>query len=830
MNKSVDSPTPVVAIGSSAGGLDALKQMFQHVPSDCDAAFIVVQHLGKSFASNLDKLLAKVTKRKILLAQDGAKLQAGTIYLQPQGNTIALKGDLIQLQEIDNSTVLQFPVNTLFESVAKLDDRRLAAVVLSGTGSDGARALNHLQDAGALTIAQDVSTAEFSGMPQTAIDTDNVDLVLAPEDMGVAIQRFITRDKDLVQTPEEIEQSSIDSIYSMLAVQTGVDFKVYKQTTLLRRIDRRMGIHQVDTLQEYLDTLNNDGEELIWLARDLLIGVTNFFRDAESFAALNRVVRERLVNEWAEHSQIRVWVTCCSTGQEIYSIGIMLLEAIEELGLRKDIKIFATDVEPEAIKAASAGIYTDVEVESLSPEILSKYFRATQSGWQVSSRLRERVVVASHNLLKDPPFSNLDLVTCRNMMIYLMHDAQRRALTALHFSMAKDGVLMLGRSENPREVEHCFQTLDEKSKIYTNLDVGRLPLESIVVPNPGLIKKRDPMVTPRDTDENRLIKEMALNFLGDFTPPCVVVDEQENIRHVFGDISPFTQPLKPGRFSPNMSNMVHQDLSVAVFTALKRCKEESKEIHYRNVVMQSEARNVHIRVLPFVDRNTNHRLFLILFEGADDSEGTVATSANTINFDEIELARERIQHLEAEVQRQGESLQVTVEELETTNEELQASNEELTVANEELQSTNEELQSVNEELYSVNAEYEENIRELSEVNSSLDQIMRSAAIGILMLDEEGQVQSFTESVTLFVRLIDSDVGRPLSDIRHSLDYPSMMADVNSTLQGGESVEQMVTGADNQPVLVRINSFGENPPSGVVMTFTPIKTPTVITEG
>ena len=828
MNKTVETRTPIVAIGSSAGGLEALKEFFEYVPSDCNAAFIVVQHLGKAFSSNLDKLLSKVTTRKILLAQDGALVQPNTIYLQPQGHTITLSGDRIQLQEIDNSNILQFPINTLFEAIAKLDDRRLAAAVLSGTGSDGARALSHLQDAGALTIAQDVETAEFSGMPQTAINTDNIDLVLAPRDMGIAIQRFITRDKDLVQTPEQIEQSCIDQIYQMLLLQTGVDFKVYKQTTLLRRIDRRMGIRQVDELTDYLEIIVNDRQELAWLSRDLLIGVTNFFRDTESFASLNRIVRERLVNEWSEKQQIRIWVTCCSTGQEIYSIGIMMLEAIEDLGLQKEIKIFATDVEPEAIKAASAGIYTDVEVENMPPYLLSKYFRATHEGWQVSRRLRERVVVASHNLIKDPPFSALDLVTCRHMMIYLMHDAQRRALTALHFSMARDGILMLGRAENPREVEHCFQTLDEKSKIYTNLDVGRLPLESMVVPKPGKLKKRDIMVTPRDTDENRLIKEMALTFLGDFTPPCVLLDEQENIRHVFGDISPFTQPLKPGRFSPNMSNMVHQDLSVAVFTALKRCKEEGKEIHYRNVVMQSESRNVHIRVLPYIDRGTNHRLFLILFETNDD-ENVAYNSSNTINFDEIELARERIQHLEAEVQRQGESLQVTVEELETTNEELQASKEELTVANEELQSTNEELQSVNEELYSVNAEYEENIRELSEVNSSLDQIMRSAAIGILMLDELGQVQSFTESVTLFVRLIDSDVGRPLSDIRHSLDYPDMMADVNATLQGGESNERLATGINGQPVLVRVNGYGEDPASGVVMTFTPIKASGVIAE-
>lgn len=817
-------PPAIVAVGSSAGGLEALKELFTDMSPDIKAAFVVVQHLGSSFASNLDKLLSKVTELKIVIATSGQALEAGYIYLQPKGSTIVLKDDCITLKPIHRATTLQFPINGLFDSLAKVQHRPLIGIVLSGTGSDGARALPTLQAAGGLIIAQSPESAEFTGMPQTAIDTHTVDYVMAPDVMGKAINSFIEfGERRGAQRPSS-ENVALNMLFSLLLDQTGIDFKLYKQTTLLRRIERRMGICHVLSVDRYLERVTKDRDELEWLTRDLLIGVTAFFRDPAAFESLTEIVKQRLKNEWANRDVIRCWVTCCSTGQEAYTVAMVLLEAMESLGINKPIKVFATDAEASAVAKTSLGMYTEAEISEIPLDIKEKYFHPANNGWCVNTQVRERVVAATHNLLKDPPFSNLDLVTCRNMMIYLMHEAQRRVMTALHFSMSKNGVMMLGRSENLRDLEHCFECLDEKAKIYTNLDVGRMPLDTVVIPKPTKNVRATPMIMPRDTDENRLIREMALELLGEFTPPSIVVDDQERIRHVFGDISQFTQPLKPGRFSPSMSNMVHEDLSVAVFTALKRSKEENKEINYRNVTLKSREGSVHLRVLPFTDKATGQRLFLTVFESADQPSSL--PSDGSINFDEIEQARERIGHLESEVQRQSENLLITVEELETTNEELQASNEELTVANEELQSTNEELQSVNEELYSVNAEYEEKIRELSDVNVLLDQIMSSTAIGILMLDENKQVRSFTASVCQFVRLIDSDVGRPLSDISHNLDYPEMMADVEKVLKTASSLSCVVHSND-KPVLIRVNPYGDQAEAGVVITFTPISSTTDI---
>ena len=818
--------TPIVAVGASAGGLDALKSFFGHVPSDSAAAYIVVQHLGRGFASNLDKLLGKVTDLKIQIAHAGQVLEPANIYLQPQGNTLVLRDGKIELHAIERANTLQFPINVLFDSVAQIQDRPLIGVILSGTGSDGARSLPAMQAAGGLIIAQAPESAEFTGMPQNAIDTNTVDYVLPPGKMGAAITAFIEfgQRRDTVASQES---GAVDMLFSLLHTHTGIDFKTYKQTTLLRRIERRMGICHLLSVDQYLQRVSRDQEELEWLAKDLLIGVTAFFRDPMAWESLGAIVEERLKREWASRKSIRVWVTCCSTGQEAYTMAIVLLEAMNRVGMQKPLKIFATDVEPRATAKTSLGVYSEAEISEVPEKLRDKYFHPSGEGWRVNTSVRERIVTASHNLLKDPPFSNLDVVTCRNMMIYLMHEAQRRVMTSLHFSMNKDAVAMLGRSENPRDVEHCFTCLDEKAKIYTNLDVGRLPLESVVMPKPENHKRPVTMITPRETDENRLIREMALELLGEFTPPSIVVDDQERIRHVFGDISRYTQPLKSGRFSPNMANMVHQDLSVAIFTALKRCKEENKEINYRNVVLKADDASVHLRVLPFTDRHTGQRLFMTVFQDATERREKPSDNPS-INFDEVELARERISHLEAEVQRQGENLQVTVEELETTNEELQASNEELTVANEELQSTNEELQSVNEELYSVNAEYEEKIRELSDVNTLLDQIMASTAIGILMVDDERQVRSFTATVRQFVRLIDSDVGRPLSDISYNLDYPELMTDVERVFKSGEG-HATVVNSEDQPVLIRVNPYKDVTEGGVVITFTPVNMPNAILD-
>lgn len=821
-----DKPTPIVIVGSSAGGLGALKAFFDNIPTACDAAFLVVQHLDKSFASSLNQLLAKVTTRPIHIAKEGDQLSPGHIYVQPKGYTIGLSEGHIQLQAIDKSGPLQFPINVLFESASALTNHKIVAVVLSGSGSDGARALGLLQDVGALTIAQKPETAEFTGMPQTAIDTGHVDFVLPPEHMGQAIESFFNRVSPLKHAAESFPDAHMETLYQQLITETGVDFRVYKPTTLLRRLDRRMAIHKLEHLSEYVNLINVNANELPALAKDLLIGVTSFVRDPDSFEALKEAITERLQTHWSEKKELRVWVTCCSTGQEAYSIGMILLDTIKSLGLDINIKIFATDVEAGAIKQASEGVYSELDIAGLPQEWKDTYFHATETGWRIRSRLRERVVIAHHNLLKDPPFSNMDLVTCRNMMIYLMHEAQRRALAALHFSMSGHSLLMLGRSENARELEQCFETIDDRAKIFSRINAGRLPLDNITPPRPAQLQPRDITVKPNDFDDNRVVKELVLHLFDQFAPASIVVDDQGDIAHVFGDISAFTQPLRPGRFSPNMSNIMHADLSVALFAALKRAKGEQKEIEYRYVMMDGQSDRASIRVIPFADRVTQQRLFLVVFGVDEDKLNTNKPRHDSLRFDEVELARERIQFLESEVHRQGESLQVTVEELETTNEELQAANEELTVSNEELQSTNEELQSVNEELYSVNSEYEDKIRELSDVNESLDQIMRATAIGILTLNAEGHVQNFTESVTNFVRLIDSDVGRPITDVRHSLIYPNMSDDMASVMTTGKHVERVVVDDKGDSILIRISAIGATQGGDMVMTFTPLaaKTP------
>ena len=779
-----------------------------------------MQHLGAHFESQLSTFIAKVTDIPIRIPKQGEQLQKNCIYLQPKGHTLRLSNERFHLEPIVKSDAPQYPINGLFRSACKLHNRRICAVILSGTGSDGASSLKELQAASALILAQSPETAEFSGMPLSAIETNAVDFALPANQMGQKIQQFLDRDPESTST-QPTESSPLDQLFEKLLERTGVDFKHYKMPTLTRRLDRRMGINGIDTLQRYVDLAVSNTAEADLLYQDLLIGVTSFFRDKHSFSALREQILNKLANEWASKKHLRVWVSCCSTGQEVYSVAIMLLELIEQSALPIKVKVFATDADPTAVRIASEGHYSHPELAEVDPELLKRYFVPTDKGYRVSEFIRKHVVFAHHNLLRDPPFSHIDLVTCRNMMIYLERSAQVQVLSSLHFALTADGLIMLGRSESPRELSRGFKSLDEKAKIFETIPNERLPLIKFQPPLKQQFRKREKTLVSRENDDQKIVKNLALHFFGKFTPPSIVVDDADDIRHVFGDISAYTQPIKPGRFSAKMAALIHDDLSVAVYTALKRSREENKEINYRNVVMSNAGLNVHIAVLPFKDRAGTNSLSLICFEPADQPENT-QDRQSAVDFDEIELSRERIKHLEAEVMRQSESLQATVEELETTNEELQSSNEELMVANEELQSANEELQSVNEELYSVNAEYEEKIEELSKTQSSLEQIIQATSIGLLMVNHENMVVSFTENVTQYVKLKDSDVGRPLSDLSQAIDYPELIDDVKSVLKEKEAVEHLARGTKGSKILVRISPLTDIEPSGAVLTFTPLK--------
>ena len=420
----------------------------------------------------------------------------------------------------------QYPINGLFQSACDLHNRRICAVILSGTGSDGASSLKELQAASALILAQSPETAEFTGMPLSAIETNAVDFVLPAHQMGQKIQQFLDRDPNST-TAQPVQDSPLDQLFEKLLERTGVDFKHYKMPTLTRRLDRRMGINGIDTLQRYVDLVVSDTTEADLLYQDLLIGVTSFFRDEKSFTALGEQIRHKLTNEWASKKQLRVWVSCCSTGQEVYSVAIMLLELIEQSELSIKVKVFATDADPTAVRIASEGHYSHPEVAEIDPDLLKRYFVPTDKGYRVSEVVRKHIVFAHHNLLRDPPFSHIDLATCRNMMIYLERSAQVQVLSSLHFALTADGLIMLGRSESPRELSRGFKSLDEKAKIFEIIPNQRLPLIKFQPPLKQKLNKREKPLISRDNDDQKVVKNLALHFFGQFTPPSIVVDEAD---------------------------------------------------------------------------------------------------------------------------------------------------------------------------------------------------------------------------------------------------------------------------------------------------------------
>ncbi len=820
------TPFYIVGIGASAGGLEALERFFRNVPPDSGAAYIVVQHLSPDFKSLMVELLAKHTSMEVTRADHGMEVRPNTAYLIPPKKNLTIANGQIVLHEQEPHHGLNLPIDIFFRSLAKEARERSVGIVLSGTGSDGMRGVRAIKEAGGLVLAQEPGSAKFDGMPRSAINTGIVDHVLAPEAMPETLGNFIRhagRTTGDETPPIDSDQSEYGMVLEVLSRQTGIDFSFYKPATITRRIARRMTLVGIEQLSAYLTHLQTTPREVTALQKDLLIGVTSFFRDTDGFEALWTRALPAIFDRVPPGGSIRAWTAGCSTGEEAYSLAMLFQQMVEERGQGYDIKIFATDVDRDAIEFASAGVYPESIAADISPERLSRFFLRKGDSYQIARPIRESVIFATQNILRDPPFTKIDLLTCRNLLIYLQPILQKRVLSLFDFALNADGFLFLGSSETVGDLADRFQVVDSKWKIYRSRHGGRPALRDALTMPPvqdRLHARREAHSRTHATPARMDLQQIQDALLKEFVPPCVAVDEGQDLLHVFGDVSRFIR-IPPGAVTFNLSKLIHKDFSIALGSAVQKALREGKEIHYHDLRLKAtDPQTVfRLRVKPLPGTEETGPLALIFFE--EEEARRSETPAETV--DVSEESQQRIHDLEHDLQHTRESLQATIEELETSNEELQATNEELLSSNEELQSTNEELQSVNEELYTVNAEYQNKIQELTELNNDIDNLLRSSEIGTLFLDADLNIRKFTPAAAKVVNVIQQDIGRPIIHLSHHIHGVDLVEEARRVLLTLSRTEKEVRAGPDQWCLMRVLPYWAEGVvgKGVVITFVDI---------
>ncbi len=791
-------PRFVVGIGASAGGLEALESLFDHVDGQAETAFVVVTHLSPDFKSLLDELIARHTKMPVEVVSDGATVRPNVVYVIPPNKDMIIAGERFLLSDRDMGGHYTRPIDIFFRSLARDYGPCAAAVVLSGTGSDGARGLRAVKEAGGLTIAQDPHSAKFDGMPRSAIDTGATDHVVESPMIGEIIAAFVRdrvaeADHPMQPQVEGRPEDVIHRIFSALYQSSQVDFSSYKSSMVMRRIIRRAQLCNFERIEDYLVELERDPEEAQSLANDLLISVTEFFRDEDAFDTLVSQAIEPLVEEVGPRRPIRIWVPGCSSGEEAFSIAILVHEAGLRAGFPVTAQIFATDIHRAALDRATRGIFSTHSVQALSPARRERYFEAVSDDeYRVIPAIRKWVVFAFHNLMSDPPFTKLDLVTCRNLLIYLDPSTQTRVLSLLHFGLSQGGFLFLGPSESLGEQEDEFEALNSRWRLFRKQSSRHTPLAPEGLFGLGIVHDRDASAMPRQAGMPRR-REQSLfpaytALLEKFIPAGALITAERELLHTFGETRSYLHPPK-GAMSSDILRMVDDSLRVPLATGIERAMRERSTTVFPRVRLSDAdmGRQITLSVTPLSTTSDKPvRFLLVTFE--EPAEGDQAQTDTMRFVDANELAAQRILDLEHELRHTRENLQATIEEVETSNEELQSTNEELMAANEELQSTNEELQSVNEELYTVNAEYQKQNAELASLNRDIQNLLSATDIGVIFVDDQLQIRRFTAAVTRVVNLIPEDAGRSLSHITTQLRDLDLYALVRQALEARNVVQ------------------------------------------
>lgn len=790
-------PGYVVGIGASAGGLEALEALFETMPYYSNMAFVVIQHLSPDYKSMMPELLMRKTMIPVVVAEDGVRLEANVIYLLPPAKEMIVSNHCLYLTARENDEPLSLPINTFFRSLAEFYSERSIAIVLSGSGSDGSRAAPLVHDNGGFVIAQDPETCTFDSMPKSLIDTAKVDMVLAPEDIPQVLVKYSKRTTKVVEQMHgdalDAEETQFSEIIILLKNRFDLDFSLYKPSTITRRIERRLTFQKLTTLRSYMDVLLSNKDELNALYCDLLIGVTCFFRDEKAYQSLDHTLPQ-LFKSFPEKEELRIWVAACASGQEAYSMSILLHEALKREGYSQTYKIFATDMHQNSIEFASAGRFTRGDLKSLSKSHRKRYFdEVSEDCFQVVPLIRDPIVFAKHNILKDAPFTNMHVVSCRNLLIYFNVTAQERVLSLLTFSLRSKGILFLGSSETLGKHENDFKTIDVTHKLYRKVRETKGRFDPSILPK---LRAATPQAKKQTTEERLSPKsKKALELLlQKYVPASVLVDAQGVILHIFGDVGKFLS-LDFGAASLNIRSMVGPQAKATVSQMIVRVAKTGQSIESKNVRGFVNHEYVTVNVQALAESPNDREYLLVSLIPGNEPERLTEVVALANHSEESgdpsvlgENWAERFRELEEELQYTKESLQTTVEELESSNEELQATNEELMASNEEMQSTNEELQSVNEELFTVNAEFLEKERERNELAADEKSIVEASGIGIVFLDNHLNIRKFSDPGAKVFNLMGSDMGRSFKSMGGDM-ITKIMPDVDKVFSGVQLIEK-----------------------------------------
>lgn len=792
---------PVVGIGASAGGFSAFKEFLGYLPSDIGMSFIFVQHLDPKVTSHLTELVSNLTKLNVVTAKDGVRLEPDTIYIQPENSNIQVVGNSLKMFQGKIDLNYSLPIDSFFKSLAKSQGENSIAVILSGLGSDGSSGIQFINEAGGIVFAQDEKTCEFPSMPTQASSTGFVDFILSPRDIAIELtkikehrDRYKLSDIKSALSADGLDKADLDEVLRLIREKVGINFGDYKKATIERRIFRRMEIGNIPTLSGYIEHLKANPDEVNSLYFDLLIGVTKFFRNPDVFKAVKEKVIPHLVKNNNSTNPIRVWVPGCSTGEEVYSLAILFSEYLHSMELKPGVEIqfFGTDVSEKAVKKARRAIYPDCISSEVSSERLKEYFVKTEGGYQIKDSLREKCVFAVQNITKDPPFSKIDFISCRNLFIYFDTALQRRVLHKFHYSLNKDGVLLMGAAESLSNGEELYTDLDHKHRIFLKKDV-KINLSNVfsnTYYNLNSLDLNKNEIKPY-ADQNQIFRQADLIILNRFSPVSVLVDKNLNILQIRGDAGFFLAP-PIGLPSYNLIKMAHSDLRTPIHTAFKDVSKNNQYIERLGIQVTNSgvSKVIDLKFLPFRSNRTKDYFYIVSFCESSNlgNEQKVITISKNESQKVIEQKEDEIKSLQYQLSEAQSHLQATLEEFETTNEEVLTSNEELQSTNEELQTSKEEIQSANEELSVLNTELQMRNDQLVRVSDDLQNLLNSVQIAVILVSSDLRIRSYTEPVTQMFSIIPTDVGRPIQDIKSTFHLLDIENEINAVIKTTRSAK------------------------------------------
>lgn len=826
------APFPIVGIGASAGGLEALEQFLSHVPDQCGLAFVIIQHLDPTHKGIMPELLQRTTAMEVFQVKDRMKVRQNCVYVIPPNKDMSILHGVLHLFDPTAPRGLRLPIDFFLRSLAEDRKELSIGVILSGMGSDGTMGLRAIKEKAGVVLVQEPSSAKFDSMPRSAIGAGLADLIAPAEQLPGKIVGFLKHARSITTaelTLEEKDQSAMEKILILLRAKTGQDFSLYKKNTVYRRIERRMSIHQIDKITSYVRYLQENPQEVELLFKELLIGVTSFFRDPEAWELLQKEVISKLLEKRPAGGVLRAWSAGCSTGEEAYSLAMAFKETLEQVHPPGNfsLQIFATDLDSDAIDRARAGVYPANIAADISSERLRRFFIKEQDGYRVGKEIREMVTFATQNVIMDPPFTKLDILLCRNLLIYLTQELQKKLMPLFHYSLNRDGVLFLGSAESVGTFTNLYAPISIKSRLFSRRDflTANEPISFPPAFIPAMSGGTKELLMNKPAPNLQSLADQLL--LQHFSPPAVLVNDKGDILYINGKTGKYLEPAA-GKANWSIFSMAREGLRLDLGSSFQKALRHKETVTVRGLKVGTNGseQTLDITVQPIDEPEALHGMVLIVFTDVatvpeQQSKGRTksATSGSTKTLD---LEKEIRQYRE-ELQTTREEMQSSQEELKSTNEEMQSTNEELQSTNEELTTSREEMQSLNEELQTVNAEQQSKMDELSRMNNDMRNLLNSTEIVTVFLDNNLHIRRFTSGADKLFRLRLGDVGRPLAEIVTNLDYPDLTEVAQEVVRTLVFSERQITASNGRCYSVRIMPYRtiDDVIGGVVITFVDI---------